>query len=244
MSVRLPLPPSLLLGAAVALAALATAACGGAPKHIDEITPVVAGSISGAWALNEDESDDPDQAAPEAGPGRGGAGARGGMPGRGGMPPGGGMPGGRGGMPGAGPGGGMGPRGGGRRPAGASNPEAAQVLRRMVSVAPRRLELALSDSAVVVTYPREDAWVLPFGKGVKRKEGEGVEVETKAEWKEGLLSVTRKVSGAGSVRETFYPTADRHRLTVSVELAMGDRGAVEFRRVYQPEGKQQGGPAR
>jgi hypothetical protein len=114
----------------------------------------------------------------------------------------------------------------------------------MATVVPRRLEVSLSDSAVVVTYPHEEPWLLPFGEGVKRKLGEGVEVEAKAEWKDGLLSVTRKVSGAGSLKETFHPSADGERLTVAVELSMGQRGGVEFRRVYQPEGASRGAPPR
>jgi len=240
MSVRpVPVAPLALF------AVLAAASCGGGPKHVNEITPAVAGSVSGSWVLNEQESDDPEQAIAAGRSGRAGAGPEGGPPQGGGRPPGGGggVPGGggtRGGAPGAGIGG---ARPGGR-PGGSGNPAAAQVLHRMASVVPRRLEISLTDSAVVVTYPREDPWLLPFGQGVKRKSGEDVDVEGKAEWRDGLLTVTRTVSGAGSVTETFHPTPDRHRLTVSVAYTMGRLGQVEFRRVYQPQGAPPGAPRR
>jgi hypothetical protein len=240
MSVRPLLAVSLAFGAA-----LAAASCGGGPKHVAEITPAVAGSVSGIWVLNEQESDDPEEAMAAGRPGRAGAGPEGGPPQGGGRrPAGGGMPGGRGGMPGEGPGGGVSGQRPGGRPGGSGNAAAAQTLHRMATVVPRRLELSFSDSAVVVTYPREEPWLLPFGEGVKRKTAEEVEVEGKAEWKDGLLAVTRKVSGAGSVTETFYPTPDRHRLTVSVAYTMGQMGEVEFRRVYQPEAATQRVPPR
>ena len=142
------------------------------------------------------------------------------------------------------PGAGGGMRPGGQGPGGGGEPEAAQALGRLATVVPRRLGLSLSDSAVEVSYPREEPWTLRFGQGVKRAEADGVEVEAKAEWKDGLLSVTRQVSGAGSLKETFHPTSDRHRLTVAVELIMGRMGKVEFRRVYRPEGATPGEPSR
>lgn len=189
---------------------LGTASCGGSLKHVSDITPSVAGSLSRIWVLDEQASDDPAEAMAGARPGPEAAG-----PGQAGR--------------GAGSGG---------------NPEAARALGRLATVVPRRLEVSLSDSAVVVTYPHEEPWLLPFGEQVKRKLGEGVDVEAKAEWKDGLLSVTRKVSGAGSLKETFHPSSNGERLTVAVELTMGQRGGVAFRRVYQPDGASRGAPPR
>ncbi len=228
--------PSLLFGSALAFAVLVSASCAGGTRHIGEITPAVSGTVSGIWVLNEAESDDPEEAMRSARPARDGAAPQGGRR----PPSGGGMPGGgRGGMA---PGGGM--RSGGQVSGRGGDPEAAQALGRMATVVPRRLGLTLSDSAVVLTYPREEPWILPFGQGVKREAAADVEVEAKAEWKGGLLSVTRQVSGAGSVKETFHATPDRHRLTVAVEFTMGRMGKVEFRRVYQPEGTMSGEPPR
>jgi len=106
----------------------------------------------------------------------------------------------------------------------------------MAMVAPRRVELSLSDSAVVVSYPREGSWLLLFGTDVKRAVSDSVEVTARSDWENGRLVVTRKVSGGGALTETFMPSADGSRLTVAVELATGaPRGGIEFHRVYERE---------
>lgn len=80
--------------------------------------------------------------------------------------------------------------------------------------------------------PGDDPCVLPFGEDVTRNLEDGVEVEARAEWENGRVVVTRGVGGGASVTETYMPSVDGTRLTVAVEVSMGGRGGVEFRRVY------------
>jgi hypothetical protein len=122
---------------------------------------------------------------------------------------------------------------------------AIQELRRMAMVAPRRVDLSLSDSAVVVSHPREEPWLLPFGSEVKREATDSVEISARADWENGRLVVTRKVPGGGSLIETYMPSVDGKRLTVNVVLAVGGAGAgVEFQRVYDPAPGTARGPSR
>jgi hypothetical protein len=219
---------------------LAAVACGGGPKHIGEITPVVQTRISGAWTLNEDETDDPQEALERSRADRGttgrptvegGGGARGGMPGAGGR---GGMTGtgGRGAMP-AGARGGRGER----APAAGRNPDALRATMRLVTVPPRRMQVTLTDSVVTVEYSPSDVWVLPFGDKVKKELADDLTLEAKAEWENDRLIIRRSVSGGGSVVETFMPAVDGSRLTVAVEASLGGPGGgVEIRRVYDPGG--------
>jgi hypothetical protein len=208
-------------------AVLALSACGG-PKHIGQITPVVAQRLSGAWVLNVDESDDvqdvmrrrgEEGGAPPRGGDRGGArrpggggGFPGGMGGRGGMPSGEGM----------------------RRPSGARrmSPEAMRALRELAQTTPTRIDIALTDSLVTMTYAGRPAWVLPFGKTVEHELSDDVKLEGKAEWVEERLVVTRRVAGGGGVSETFMPSVDGTRLTIDVDLSGGPGGGIEFQRVY------------
>ena len=225
--------------------AIAMASCGGGVTHIGDITPVVQERVSGAWTLNPEESDDPQEAMAAARP-REGSGARrpgGGVTGGGGaMPPGGaGRPGagGRGGMTGAGGRGAMpgaGGRGGMQGRAGRADPETMRAAMRLVTVPPRRLDVALSDSLVTVGYTAQDVWVLPFGEKVKRDLGDEMTVEARSEWDEGRLRVRRSVSGGASITETYMPSADGMKLTVAVEVSGGPGGGFEFRRVYDRRG--------
>jgi len=103
----------------------------------------------------------------------------------------------------------------------------------MAVAGPRTLEISLTDSLVVISDGREEPWVLSFGEEASRKVGEKLEVKGKAEWEDGRLVFTRKLDG-GAVTQTFMPSVDGRRLTVSVELSGGPRGGTEFRRVYEP----------
>ena len=128
------------------------------------------------------------------------------------------------------------PGGGGRRGtqdrAGGADPAAMRAALRLVTVAPRRLDLTLSDSLVTLGYTPQDVWVLPFGDKVKRDLGEGLTVEAKAEWDNGRLVVRRSVSGGASITETYMPSADGAKLTVAVEMSGGPGGGFAFQRVY------------
>ena len=111
-------------------------------------------------------------------------------------------------------------------------------LRRMAMAPARTLQISLNDSLAVLSAPREEPWVLPFGGKVERQVTEQMKVEARAEWEGGRLVVTRKIAG-GQVRETFMPSADGERLTVGVAFSPGGRGEVEFQRVYK---RPRGGP--
>jgi len=121
---------------------------------------------------------------------------------------------------------------GGERPGGSLDPAAMQAIRRIATSAPRTLELSLSDSLVVLRFPREEPWVLPFGEEVRRVVGDDVEIVAKAEWNAGRLVITRSASKGGSVTETYMPSVDGKKLTVAVEVSASLMGGVEFQRVY------------
>jgi hypothetical protein len=126
---------------------------------------------------------------------------------------------------------------GGQRPGGSVNRAAMLAIRRIATIAPRTLDLSVNDSLVTLSIPREEPLVLPFGEKVKRQAADDVEIEAKAEWKEGRLVVTRSASGGGSVTETFMPSVDGRKLTVDVQLSLSRMGGdVEFQRVYDARG--------
>ncbi len=111
------------------------------------------------------------------------------------------------------------------------SPEAMRAMRQLAQTTPTRIDIALTDSLVTVTYAGREPWVLPFGKTVERPLDDDLKLEAKAEWDEGRLVVQRNVSGGGGVTETFMPSVDGTRLTVDVEMS-GGPGGIEFQRVY------------
>lgn len=119
-------------------------------------------------------------------------------------------------------------------PGGRMDPEAARTLRRLATMAPRTLDVTLTDSLVTLAEPGQDPWLLPFGEEVERELDGGVKVKARAEWENGRVSVTRSVDGGGWVRETYMPSTDGSRLVVAVEVSMGGPGSLEFQRVYRP----------
>jgi len=217
-------------------AALALSACGG-PKHIGQITPVVTQRLDGAWMLNVDESEDVQEVMRRRG-------EEGGAPPEGGDRAGTRRPGEGGGFPGAMGGRGAMPSGGGmRRPSGARrmSPEAMRAMRELAQTTPTRIDIALTDSLVTMTWAGRPAWVLPFGKTVEREVGDDVKLEAKAEWVEERLVVSRRVAGGGGVTETFMPSVDGTQLTVDVDLSGGPVGGIEFQRVYNHPKPESGG---
>jgi hypothetical protein len=226
-------------------ATLALGACGGT-THIGEITPVVSHRIDGTWVYNAKESDDPAKFVPKMQEGRGRRTGGEGGEGRGEEPPEGGRvpPGGGGGVY---PGGGMGgwggyPGGGGmrqpRRTGGRANPAAMREVRRLYTTIPTRIDIALTDSLVTMTYAGQEPFVLPFGKKVERALGDSLKLEARSEWNDHRLVVERDVSGGGGVTETFMPSVDGTRLTVDVDVSGGPGGGFEFQRVFNhPEPK-------
>jgi hypothetical protein len=56
---------------------------------------------------------------------------------------------------------------------------------------------------------------------------------TTAKWKDGKLTVERKLGGSGSIREVYTLDAAKRRLTVEAKLTSGElQGTLEVKRVY------------
>jgi hypothetical protein len=56
---------------------------------------------------------------------------------------------------------------------------------------------------------------------------------TTAKWKDGKLTVERKLGGSGSIREVYVLDAAKRRLTVDAKLTSGQlQGTLELRRIY------------
>jgi hypothetical protein len=57
--------------------------------------------------------------------------------------------------------------------------------------------------------------------------------QTTAKWKDGKLTIERKLGGIGSIRETYVLDPEKHRLVVDARLTSPDLGkTLEIRRVY------------
>ena len=57
--------------------------------------------------------------------------------------------------------------------------------------------------------------------------------QTVAKWKDGKLSVERKLGASGTIRETFTLYPEKHRLVVDAKVTSPDLGkTLEIRRVY------------
>jgi len=180
--------------------------------------------LSGAWTLNEEQSQALRPATPE-GAGRGRQGGGGGH--RGGRRSGGGSGGGEGGEPGqagARPGG---EAGSGDEHRGAADFGLPKELR--ITVSGPQLTLASAEgteSRVLYTDGR---------KASEEKTGVGT-VKTQAEWKDGALTVVTESPKGRKKTEIFEMTHDRKRLYVLVTLeGYGKLSGVTFKRVYEPE---------
>jgi len=190
--------------------------------------------ISGRWALNQGQSDNPRdmmQGRDSAGGGGGGGGSarHGGWGGGGG---GGGMHGGHHG----GYGGGQGSYGGG--PGGMSEEQRARMHQTMELVlnAPASLAVVQSDSTVTLDADG-DTLVLPSnGHKVRREatvEGEGA-VDIKGHWIGNDFVVERKVSGGGKVTEDYLREPQGKQLFVIVSFQDPRGRDLMFRRIYDP----------
>ena len=57
---------------------------------------------------------------------------------------------------------------------------------------------------------------------------------TTAKWKDGKLTIERKLGGSGSIREVYVLDAAKRRLTVDAKLTSSQlQGTLELRRVYE-----------
>jgi len=154
---------------------------------------VGAAPIAGAWMLNTDLSDKPEQSTQADGGDRGSGGGYG----RGG----GGRGGGRGGRRGGFGGGGFGGRGG--QQTGSASPEERERMRqamRDIMEAPSRLTITQTSSMVtIVTDDGRTTRLAPTGKGIK---DESTKIERKTKWDNGKLVSEISGVGRGKITET------------------------------------------
>ena len=133
-----------------------------------EVVPASVADLFGSWVLNPEHSDNPADQLQRSG-------AQGSL---------GGGIGGRGGFGGGRSGGGG--RGGGRGSGGIDREAMREVMRQLME-APAELELAQTDSTVIVTFDTRAADTLyTDGRKIKQEFGEGQEVEIRARWDAGL----------------------------------------------------------
>jgi hypothetical protein len=202
----------ILTAAAIAVALLATAHAAGQSTRERVVL-----DLTGAWVLNNDLSDKPEQM---RGPDDGGRG-RSGRPG-GGM--GGGMGGGgRGGDPGGG--GGMG------------SPEDMERMRAVLEVAlraPARLTIVTADERLVVTDEEGVSFRIPLDGSKDTGAANGVGFETTAKWENSTLRVERKFKVGLKLVEDYAASADPRQLIVSskVEGSRMPGGGRTVKRVY------------
>lgn len=195
-------------GSLLAALVIGLAACAGG-GHVAEITPAQMEQLNGRWVLDLDQSDDPLEVlrrymdrTEDLMAGEG-RGRRGGRRGRRGAP-------------------------------GAQAPDSA-VIQAFMDLARSRvatMALAVTDSTVIATYPRQPPFELLLGEKVSRKLAERVRLEVEAEWRDGRLVVPRGIDGWNSLTETFQPAEDGSLLTVEVMVEMGRGRAYGFRRVF------------
>ena len=180
--------------------------------------------LSGHWALNPGQSDNPrDMMQGRDSGGSGPDGRPGGRMGGGG----------RGGF-----GGGRGGRGGRGERGGMSDEQRARMRQTMQLVfqAPASLVIAASDSSVTLVA-EGDTVVLPTnGRKVRREataEREGA-VDIKGHWQGNDFVVERSVSGGGKVTEDYLRSPEGKQLFVIVSFEGGRGRAITFRRIYDP----------
>ncbi len=217
------------LGAAIALAA-----CSGNSNVPRE-------QLAGTWVLSEANSQNPDSVMRNGGGRRrvprGGAGGvidggRGGMGGgRGGV---GGGFGGRGGAGRGGDGDDGGVRGG-SFPGGRGNGNLVAMRNVMRVLAEERQRVIVRQMQDTVTFTFADDFPIAYamnGKKLKRELPGLGEVETKAEWKDGLLIVERKLEGDVKIRDEFVRGPDSPRLIVNTTISGLIARDFTYRTVY------------
>jgi hypothetical protein len=177
-------------------------------------------TIVGTWKLNVEASDDTEEmlqlamrgeTAPETGRGMG----------RTRRPPSGG---------GSVAGGGGAPSGGGGTAGGASGP-----MRRVVRP-PAQLIVEMSDSMIVIRDGGEIPQKIYLdGRTVQEPALTGPPVELTAKWKDGKLSVERKIGELDTMRETYSFDKKNNRLIVEAKVTSTTfQRPLELKRVYDP----------
>jgi hypothetical protein len=124
------------------------------------------------------------------------------------------------------PGGGYprgGPRGGGGR-----GPRAAHPLLQVLIEATDST-VSISDAGGQMQAFRID------GHKIKETQLDGSELETTAKWKDGKLTIERKLQDAGTIKQSYWIDPVSRKLMLTVHLS-GSRlpRAIDIRRVYDP----------
>jgi hypothetical protein len=203
--------------------------------------------LAGTWVLNEADSQNPDSVIRNSGGRprvtRGGAGGvidggRGGMGGGRGT-----IDGGLGGRGGEGRGGdgdegGYGGRGG--FPGGARSNGNLVAMRNVMRVlSEERQRIVIRQTQDTVTFTFADRVPIPYAMNGKKNKRElpGLgEVETKAEWKDGLLNVERKLDGGVKIHDEFVHGPGSPRLIVNTTISGLAGHDVVYRTVYDQGG--------
>ena len=182
--------------------------------------PDSAGSIVGAWTLNKDLSDRPqdreaDREGRQGGRRSGGFGRGGGGFGRGGF--------GRG--------------GGGDRGGGAPSPEDMAKMRdalRDIMNPPDRLTITQTDHMVIMTTG--DGRTTRLSTDGKTIKDESTKIERKTKWDGGSLVSEISHLGPGKITETYAADPEHHQLHVTVQVENA-RQPMTVNRVYDADGR-------
>ena len=182
--------------------------------------PEPAGSIVGAWTINKDLSDRPqdreaDREGRQGGRRSGGVGRGGGGFGRGGF--------GRG--------------GGGDRGGGAPSPEDMAKMRdalRDIMNPPDRLTITQTDHMVIMTTG--DGRTTRLSTDGKTIKDESTKIERKTKWDGGSLVSEISHLGPGKITETYAADPEHHQLHVTVQVENA-RQPMTVNRVYDADGR-------
>jgi hypothetical protein len=100
------------------------------------------------------------------------------------------------------------------------------------------LQLLIRQDDTTVTISDAGGQMQPLatdGRKVKETLLSGAELETQARWKDGRLTIDRKQSKVGSVREVYFVDVASRKLILEIRLTSKSLPrALEFRRVYDP----------
>ena len=91
-----------------------------------------------------------------------------------------------------------------------------------------------TDTSIVISDDASLPMILYLdGRKVEEPMPGAESMVTTAKWKDGKLTVERKMGSTGSIREIFTMDPAKHRLTVEAKLTSAQlQGSMEIRRVY------------
>lgn len=123
---------------------------------------------------------------------------------------------------------------GGRREGGKANlpgPDFARVMRPAATIT-----IVQSDYLLTISDNRGLPQLIYLdGRKVEEAATGAEPKQTMAKWKDGKLTIERKLGGIGSIREIYALDPEKHRLIVDAKLTSPDLGkTLEIRRAYDP----------